>query len=88
MIVGMSENSNFGAKRLHRSRKGQVVAGVCAGLADYFNVDANLVRLIFAVVTVFTVGVGVLLYLAAWVILPEEGESTSIAETWVNKRRS
>jgi phage shock protein C len=88
MIGDMSENSNSGAKRLYRSRKGQVVAGVCAGLAEYFKVDANLVRLAFAVVTVFTVGVGVLLYLAAWVILPEEGEDTSIAETWVNKRRS
>ena len=85
----MSENSRSGGtKRLYRSRKSQVVAGVCAGLAEYFNVDANLVRLVFAVVAVFTAGVGVLLYLAAWVILPEEGEDTSIAETWVHKRRS
>jgi phage shock protein C len=79
----MSEND----KRLYRSRKGQMVAGVCAGLAEHFGVDVNLVRLAFAVFTIFF-GVGVLIYLAAWVILPEEGEDGSIAEGWVNKRRS
>ncbi len=83
----MSETSNGGPKRLTRSRKGQWVAGVCSGLGDYLNMDPNLIRLGFAVLTVFG-GVGILLYLAAWVILPEEGEDTSIAETWVNKRRS
>lgn len=79
----MSEND----KRLYRSRKGQLIAGVCAGLAEHFGIDVNLVRLAFAVFTIFF-GVGVLIYLAAWIILPEEGEDTSIAESWVNKRRS
>jgi phage shock protein C len=79
----MSENN----RRLYRSRKGQMVAGVCAGLAEHFGVDVNLVRLAFAVFTIFF-GVGVLIYLAAWIILPEEGEDISIAEGWVNKRRS
>jgi phage shock protein C len=80
----MSEND----KRLYRSRKGQMVAGVCAGLAEHFGVDVNLVRLAFAIVTIFSAGAGLLVYLAAWVILPEEGDDTSIAETWMNKRRS
>jgi len=79
----MSEND----KRLYRSRKGQLIAGVCAGLAEHFGIDVNLVRLAFAVFTIFF-GVGVLIYLAAWIILPEEGEDTSIAESWVTKRRS
>lgn len=65
-----------------------MLAGVCAGLAEHFGVDVNLVRLGFAIVTIFSAGVGVLVYLAAWVILPEEGDDTSIAETWMNKRRS
>ena len=82
----MSEFSNGGPRRLTRSRKGQVVAGVCSGVGQYLNIDANLVRLGFVVLTVFG-GMGILLYLAAWVILPEEGEDTSIAESWVNKRR-
>jgi len=84
----MSENSTGGTKRLYRSRKGQWVAGVCAGIGEYFGVDPNMVRLVWAIVTIFTVGVGILLYLAAWIILPEEGEDSSIAETWVTKRKS
>jgi phage shock protein C len=46
-----------------------------------------LVRLAFALLTVFG-GAGILLYLCAWVVMPEEGEGVSIAETLVNKRRS
>jgi phage shock protein PspC (stress-responsive transcriptional regulator) len=83
----MSEYSNGNSKRLYRSRKGQMVGGVCAGVAEHFGVDVNLVRLGFAVFTIFA-GVGVLVYLAAWVMLPEEGEDTSIAETWMSQRRS
>jgi phage shock protein PspC (stress-responsive transcriptional regulator) len=63
------------------------VAGVCAGLAAYFGVDPTLVRLGFALVTIFG-GLGVLLYLCAWVVIPEEGgDGASIAETLVNKQR-
>jgi phage shock protein PspC (stress-responsive transcriptional regulator) len=84
----MNEPNNNGTKRLYRAREGRVVAGVCAGLATYFGVDATLVRLAFALVTVFG-GFGVLLYLVAWVVIPEEGgDGTSIAENVVNKRRS
>jgi len=73
---------------LYRARDGRVVAGVCAGLADYFGVDPTLVRLVFAVVTIFG-GAGVLLYLCAWIVIPEEGgDGSSIAESLVSKRRS
>lgn len=87
IIEDMNEMSNGGPKRLARSKKGQVVAGVCAGLGDYLKVDPNVVRLGFAVLTIFG-GLGILIYLIAWLILPEEDEDTSIAESWVNKRRS
>jgi len=84
----MNEPSSNGTKRLYRPRDGRVVAGVCAGLAAYFGVDATLVRLAFALVTVFG-GLGVLIYLCAWIVIPEEGgDGSSIAETFVNKRRS
>jgi phage shock protein PspC (stress-responsive transcriptional regulator) len=83
----MSEPNNGATKRLYRIRDGRVVAGVCAGLATYFGVDATLVRLAFAVVTIFG-GLGVLLYLGAWLVIPDEVDGTSIAETMVNKRRS
>jgi len=85
MIKLMSEPSS-GSKPLNRLRQGRVVAGVCAGLAAYFGIDATLVRLAFAVLTVFG-GVGVLLYLCAWVIIPDETDGKSIADNFVNKRR-
>jgi len=44
------------------------------------------VRLAFALLTVFG-GIGILLYLCAWVVVPEEGDGASIAETFVNKQR-
>ena len=64
-----------------------MVAGVCAGVADYFGIDVTLVRAIVAVVSVITGGAGVLAYLAAWVIIPEEGEKTSIAQNLVSKKQ-
>jgi phage shock protein C len=84
----MSEdNGSSGGKRLLRIRQGRIVAGVCAGLGAYFRVDVNLVRLAFGVFTVFY-GLGILLYLIAWLILPEEGEDGSIVESFVSKRSS
>ena len=84
----MSEdNGSRGGKRLLRIRQGRIVAGVCAGLGAYFRVDVNLVRLAFGVLTVFY-GLGILLYLIAWLILPEEGEDGSIVESFVSKRTS
>jgi phage shock protein PspC (stress-responsive transcriptional regulator) len=88
MITDMSEdNGSSGGKRLLRIRQGRIVAGVCAGLGAYFRVDVNLVRLAFGVLTVFY-GLGILLYLIAWLILPEEGEDGSIVESFVSKRSS
>ncbi|HLH81824.1 MAG TPA: PspC domain-containing protein [Trebonia sp.] len=82
----MSENNGSGGKRLLRIRQGRVVAGVCTGLAAYFGVDVNLVRLAFGVLTVFY-GLGILLYLIAWAIIPEEGEGGSILESFISKRQ-
>jgi phage shock protein C len=84
MIVDMSENNGSGGKRLLRLRNGRMVAGVCAGLAEYFGVDVNLVRLGFGVFTVFY-GLGFLVYLAAWAILPKEGDGSSVLESFVKR---
>ncbi len=84
----MTEPSSNGTKRLYRIREGRVVAGVCAGLAAYFGIDPTLVRLAFALFTIFG-GAGVLLYLVAWIVIPEDdGDGSSIAESFVSKRRS
>jgi phage shock protein C len=80
----MSQNNGSKDKRLLRPRKGRLVAGVAAGLAEYFGVDVNLVRLGFGVFTIFY-GLGILVYLVAWAILPEEGEDNSIFESFVHR---
>lgn len=81
-------NEQNGSKRLIRTRNGRMVAGVCSGIAEYANIDANVIRAIFAVLTLLTVGAFALVYLVAWVIFPEEGEGESIAENLINKTRS
>jgi len=86
IITDMNGNNSSGSKRLLRIRQGRMVAGVCTGLAAYFGVDVNLVRLAFGVVTVFW-GLGILLYLFAWLILPEDNEDHSILESLLNKYR-
>ncbi len=81
-------NNGNGTKVLTRSQKGRMLAGVCAGFADYFSLDVTLVRVIWAVVSVITGGAGVLAYLAAWVIIPAEGEKTSFAQNIVDKKQN
>ena len=56
---------------LIRPRDGRVIAGVCAGLAHRFGWDTTLVRTIF-VLSLFLPGPQILLYIALWVIMPEE----------------
>lgn len=59
------------AKKLTRSLKGRMIGGVCAGLADYFDIDVSLVRLIFVGITLITALVPmVIFYLLAWIIIP------------------
>jgi phage shock protein PspC (stress-responsive transcriptional regulator) len=85
MIIAMSENNGSGGKRLLRRRDGRMVAGVCTGLAAYFGIDVNLVRLGFGIFSIFY-GLGLLIYAIAWAILPEEGEGgSSILESFLNK---
>jgi phage shock protein C len=47
-----------------------MIAGVCGGLADYFNIDATLVRVLFLLLAVFG-GTGLVIYIVMWVIVPD-----------------
>ncbi|MGN0093006.1 MAG: PspC domain-containing protein [Methanobrevibacter sp.] len=58
-------------KKLYRSRDDKFLAGVCGGLADYFNMDSNLIRILWIILILFK-GAGILVYLIAWLIIPEE----------------
>jgi len=58
-------------KRLYRKQNDKILAGVCAGLGDYLNIDPTLVRIIF-IILVFAGLEGVLIYLILWLITPLE----------------
>ena len=57
-------------KRLYKSRNNKMICGVCAGIADYFNIDPSIVRVLWAVLAL-AAGIGVLAYIACAIILPE-----------------
>jgi len=60
-------------KKLYRSHEDKVIAGVCGGLAEYFEVDATLIRLVWAVTILFA-GTGVLAYILFVIIVPLKPE--------------
>lgn len=59
-------------RQFTRSHDQKMLAGVCGGVAEYFGVDVNLVRLLTVVATLFTGGTAALVYLAAWMLMPEK----------------
>ena len=61
-------------KKLYKVEEGKKVDGVCGGFAEYLGVDATLIRLIWALVTLCTAGVGLLGYLICAVIMPKKSE--------------
>ena len=58
-------------KRLLRPVNGKMIAGVCAGIAIYFDIDPTIVRIIY-VLMFFMLGTGILLYLILWLVIPQE----------------
>jgi phage shock protein C len=60
---------SLSGKRLYRSRKQRIIAGVCGGIAEYFGIDPVLIRLAW-VLFCLAGGAGVLFYIIAWIIIP------------------
>jgi phage shock protein PspC (stress-responsive transcriptional regulator) len=76
-------------RRLTRSRNKGTIAGVCAGMADYFGVDVVLVRLLWVLGSVALAFVGgVIMYVAAWIIMPEGADEPVLAVHDRRLRRS
>ncbi len=58
-------------KRLYRSRKDKILGGVCGGIAEYFNIDPVIIRLLW-ILLIFVGGSGILAYIIAWIIIPKQ----------------
>ena len=61
---------------IYRSRKDYMIAGVCGGIAEYFEIDSTLVRLL-AVLVVLLGGAGVVAYIIAWIVIPKNPDQIS-----------
>jgi len=60
-------------KKLYRAvEKDSMIGGVCAGIADYFEIDPTLVRLLWVLMTIFSFGIGFFGYLIMWAITPRK----------------
>lgn len=59
-------------KKLTRSTDNKMLAGVCAGLAEYFGLETTLVRVAYVLLSLFTAFAGLLVYLVLWLLIPEK----------------
>ena len=66
-------------KRLYRSRSDRQIAGVCGGIAEFFDLDPTLVRLFF-VLAFLLGGHGILVYLALWLVVPEQPAGQAVID--------
>lgn len=59
-------------KRLYRSESNKIIGGVCGGIAEFFNIDPSIVRIIAVLLSIGSIGTGVLVYIVAWILIPPE----------------
>lgn len=64
-------------RQLYRSRNNRMIAGVCGGIGDYFNIDPTIVRILWAAFSIFSAGAGIVAYIIALIVIPEEGYGSS-----------
>ncbi|MBI2022287.1 PspC domain-containing protein [Candidatus Daviesbacteria bacterium] len=64
--------------RLYRSETNRIIAGVCGGLGEYFNIDPTIIRIIFVLMTVFG-GSGILIYIILWLVTPSESSGRDLS---------
>jgi phage shock protein PspC (stress-responsive transcriptional regulator) len=74
------------ADPLRRGGQDRMLAGVAVGLADYFDIDPTLVRVGFVALS-FLGGLAIPLYLAGWLLIPEQGAEQSVAEELLARER-
>lgn len=66
----MTSTAVVGPKRLRRDKRKGILGGVCAGLAEYFDLDLPLVRVAYVLISIFTAFAGVFVYIILWLLIP------------------
>ena len=49
-----------------------MIAGICGGIGEIYNLDPTMIRLVYALITIFSAGTAILVYILGWIIIPEE----------------
>jgi len=68
---GIRVGASLARRRLVRPRLGRKIAGVCLGFSEYFDIDVTLVRVVW-LITLLMTGFGLIPYIVAWIVMPEE----------------
>lgn len=83
--AGETENGskeNLKGKRLFRIKEGKVIAGVCTGLAAYFEIDVVIIRIIFVLLGLLTHGIMILVYIVMMIVIPKADSSAKLAAAY------
>lgn len=60
-------------KKLYRSKTNSMLAGVCGGIAEYFDLDPSVIRLAYILLSIVSIGFpGILVYIILWIVIPEQ----------------
>ena len=78
-----SETFEIKGKKLYRSKTQKMLAGVCGGIAEYFEMDVSIIRILWAIITIASAGFGILIYILMIIIFPEAPESFEDKEAQV-----
>lgn len=65
-------------KRLYRSKNERVLGGICAGLGEHLGVDPTVIRLLWAALSLLSLGTGIIVYILAWIIIPEKPDGPAL----------
>jgi phage shock protein PspC (stress-responsive transcriptional regulator) len=75
--------SELKGKKLYRSKSQKMLGGVCGGIAEYFDMDVSIVRILWAIITIASIGFGILVYILMVIIFPESPEEVKENEVQV-----
>src|SRR5699024_7030935 len=67
-------------KKIYRSKSNRMITGVCGGLGEYFNIDPNIIRLFWLILSISTNGAGIIAYFVSSIIIPEDNSGVTYYE--------
>lgn len=82
-LFNIMATNKIESHRLYRSETNRILGGVCGGLAEYFNVDPTIIRIIFVLMAIFG-GSGLLVYFILWLVIPSKSSNSNLSTGEIN----